>query len=259
MKINDNKPSLFLRMTYTLGLITTQSLVEKSQSTDYELIKFASRDVGALDTWDYFINLYDNNKISREFIKDNLNLFRLSFLLTNDFLTFEECEQGVPTNHFHLTRKQLEEAPLLFVVNHQTKCNIDSVSCISKSGHSSITMVLFQYVYGQPTQLGNLVIENRGNIYHAPIAMATQFELMNGKFYFDGNTHNFDLDFDEELWCEIKSILGLVYNSINKNAAIKLNQPTVTGSQSPKDTGMSPLMAGAIGLGVGLVANEIVN
>ena len=257
-----------------LGFITKRELVERLQSVDEALLIQALEQMNeehnqAGDRWPYLINLLNEAKISKEFVKNNLQYFTLCYLLNNEVLTFDDCKTAIPTHFKNISDEQLSQAPQWFKLRYHKIYMLTEFNHVSNSGQSKITLKLEQKYSWSDVSLLQVIIQRNSDLFYAPTDTVTFFEVNDGKFYFDGKTHTFNLDFTPSDFEQIEPLLEFIYKKMRENVQeIKENAKQIANATQEEQqallksieskSGFSPVLAATLGFGGGLLLDEAI-
>lgn len=253
-----------------LGMVPDYELVEFMQINDPKIISKAIRNRSeknykTADSWKYLRELISSGELADEFIKENLKYFTLGYLLENHHLSYDDMRSGPNKpilRYFGLTEKQKEEAPFWFKLDHPSSYRrLDFTTSDKKT---TFNLETGQNFGGHV--LTKLTIQNGNDFYMAPIESALSFKITKGKLYFGNSTHDFDIAIDSNEDKENLLVLtSLITSNVSRNVrqmkenARKIAETPIEQhkemleAMKANKSDINPFLAGAIGLGLGIV------
>lgn len=254
-----------------IGIVRDYELVEYLEVEDPAVLAKAIRNRSeehcrTADSWSYLCRLIEDKKLTDEFIKEHQHYFTFGYLLDKKLISFDDLRRYNYLKYHQLSDAQKSEAPLWYKLSRPTafgsfdfttsdKKTVFKLKISSQFGSSSYGAVLVK-----------LIISNEDNYYVAPIESALDFKVINGKLYFGTATHDFDITWDGDEDKENLTLLSdLISNKIISNvkelksnakkfAEAPLEQhKELLAAMNANKQGVDPFLAGALGMGLGLI------
>lgn len=257
----------FYKILHWAAFYSAKEIAEKLNCTDEEWLALAVDESSRpADSWKYLTGLIDEKVIDERFVKKHQHLFELSYLLVNGHLRYEDCRNAIPTYFTNIKAGQAEEAPLWFKVKYFAKYRLSAINYTTENKKTKFTFNVQgrNNFFGADGVVTSIIIKKSSDVFSISTGSLLQFEIKAGKFYFNGVTHDFDAELSENDMDELSPMLDFIVDTINENVrqvkenARKLADAPHEQSQAilaaikEKDSGFSPLLAGALGLGVGI-------